>query len=259
MLGHFAKYAPWELLNHYVYPFKQMRVPSRFVVLTTIFMSIFAGFAIDRWPAKLEWQRSYNRRAFASFLIVIGIVGVGDMMSVRNLWASQAWQGAPQDFKRTPAVNLHYGFTPGVAFLDLPYSNVADLGCWEEWSFESGAPIWTGDVPQAKVQAGPAKVLLVDRTMNTFTADVEADGPSVILFNTTYDRGWRSDVGEPFEANKMLAVNAPGGKYTMHVRYWPHGMTVGLVLSGLSTLLLSVLGARALLRLRKSRRGTVAV
>ncbi len=40
--------------------------------------------------------------------------------------------------------------------------------------------------------------------------------------------------------DKMLAVDLPEGKYTVKVWYWPHGLTLGLWISGLSFLALLV-------------------
>jgi len=259
MCGHFSPHAPWSLLNTYVYPFKQMRVPSRFVALVTLFLSVFAGLAVDRIPRRFRFARSGRARAFASVFIVLGLVGVGDEISIGTTWAIQAFTGAPQDPRVTPALRLHYGNASAVGFLDTPNANVADLGCWEEWAFERDAPLWLGDVPQARTQTAGVKVLLVDRTTNTFTVDVDAPTEGRILMNSTYDRGWRSDRGTVSEMRKMLAVDVPAGKYTLHVKYWPHGLTAGLFISTFSLLALAVFFGRGLMIRARARRATFAV
>ena len=48
MLGHAGKYAPWSILKEHVYPFKQMRVPSRFNAEITMFLAAFGALGIDR-------------------------------------------------------------------------------------------------------------------------------------------------------------------------------------------------------------------
>jgi len=274
MCGHFADWAPWSVLNKYVFPFKQMRVPSRFVFLVTLFISIFAGIAVDRWPKRLRFSRVQKQRAFAAFLIGFGLVGVGDEISVGTYWATQVYLGyidgngnriqliadksaamsaVPQNLTTTPAERFHYGGGTA-AFLDTPHSNIADLGCWEEWAFERGAPLWVGDVPQARGGSPVVHVLFAERTPNTFTVDVDASTAGRLLLNSTYDRGWRTDVGTVVEAGKMLAVDLPPGTFTVHVRYWPHGLTLGFAMSGFSALVGILFGARALRRWRVERR-----
>lgn len=254
MCGHFSPWAPWSVLNTYVFPFKQMRVPSRFVEQVTLFLSLFAALAVDRLPRRLRFSRVQKQKAFAGFLVAVGLIGVGDEISVGTSYTAQAFTGAPQDFKLKPAARLHYGPSVG-AFLDTPHTNVADLGCWEEWAFERDAPLWLGDVPQARGGSGSVHVLVADRTPNTFTVDVDLKAPGRLLLNSTYDRGWRTDVGTVVENGKMLAVDLPAGTFTVHVKYWPHGLTLGLILSGLSVLALAFAIGRAVYRrIRSGRR-----
>ena len=65
-----------------------------------------------------------------------------------------------------------------------------------------------------------------------------------MLLNSTYDRGWRSDVGKVVEANKMLAVDLPPGTYTVHLHYWPHGLVLGIFITLASLFLLAILYRR---------------
>ncbi|MEO6418474.1 MAG: hypothetical protein ABIP39_03665, partial [Polyangiaceae bacterium] len=48
MFGHFAPNAPWSILKGHVFPFKEMRVPSRFRVEVSMFLAAFAGVGVDR-------------------------------------------------------------------------------------------------------------------------------------------------------------------------------------------------------------------
>jgi hypothetical protein len=257
MCGHFAKWSPWTVLNGHVYPFTQMRVPSRFVVLVTIFLSAFAGMAVDRWPHRLRFARARWWWGCTVVLCVAGLLGIHDEIAAGKKLLAESFNGGPQSFKAKPSLRLYY-IKEGAPFLDAPHTNQADLGCWEEWVFEDGAALWLGDVPQVKGGSGAVRVVVADRTMNTFTVDVDAKAAGRLLFNSTYDRGWISDVGKVVEVKKMLAVEVPAGKYTVHVEYWPHGMTLGLVLSGASTSILLFAIGRRLLRRRAARRGTVA-
>ncbi len=274
MGGHFAKYAPWSVLNEHVYPFKQMRVPSRFLVTVTIFISLFAGIAVERIPRLFRRFRPSRGDALVMAALSIGMIGVGDEMSVGEnrlmdavAWSEAGFAGPPLNLDATPRAWLYYN-TParksdkelyepdghgGVTspFLNAPALNAPDLGCWEEWAFERDAPLWLGDVPQARQFTANVKINRVDRTPNTFSIDLEASGAGRILVNSPYDRGWRTDRGETLEQGKMLAIDVPSGTYTLHVRYWPHGLTLGFALAGASSVLLVALFVRT----RRRRRG----
>jgi hypothetical protein len=116
--------------------------------------------------------------------------------------------------------------------IDQPRQNRIRLACWDEWGFSAGAPRWEGDVPQA-IAAPGAKVVVtnVKRTQNTFSFHVEAEAQGRVLLNSGYDRGFRSNVGAVGEENKLLVLDVPPGSHDVHVKYWPHGLTLGFLLS----------------------------
>ncbi|MEO6419882.1 MAG: hypothetical protein ABIP39_10770, partial [Polyangiaceae bacterium] len=100
-----------------------------------------------------------------------------------------------------------------------------------EWGFGAGAPLWEGDLPQARAKDKGAVVEVANRTQNTFEIDVNATEPARILVNTTYDLGWRTDVGVAVEENKQLAIDVPAGRRRIHVRYWPRTLSYGIILT----------------------------
>jgi hypothetical protein len=119
--------------------------------------------------------------------------------------------------------------------IDGPRENLGRQYCWEEWGFGQGAPLWDGDVPQARAENELAKVTNVVRTPNTFTFDVEASAATRVLLDTAYDKGWRADVGTAVEKDKALAVEIPPGTNHVKVKYWPKTMTMGLWLTAIGT------------------------
>jgi hypothetical protein len=238
MLGAWKPWAPWAFLNHHVYPFKQMRVPSRFVVMFTLFLSVFIGLTVDRLPRRLPFPRARWRRGFAAGVIALGLVAVGDVLSVGATLATTEFTTGPQDFRAAPSPKLFFVKGDAGPFLDTPHRNKADMGCWEEWAFERDAPLWMGDEPQARGAPGAVKVVFAERTPNTFVVDVDVKKAGRMKLNSTYDRGWRSSVGQVVRDGKMLSVDLPEGKYTVKVWYWPYGLTLGFWISGLSFLLL---------------------
>ena len=234
MLGHSGKYAPWHLLKENVYPFTNMRVPSRFTVPVGMFLAAFAGIGVDR-VGRLAFRISRRiniARAVRTAAFGLGLIGVGDLCVSTAIWIADSYYGAPikKDVVVSPKLYLD---GPGLAgFVDQPRQNRGRAECWDEWGWEREAALWAGDVPQAKpLDKKLAIVTDVTRTQNTFTADVEASKPTRVLFNSTYDLGWRTSVGEVVDNNELLGVDVPAGHWMVYVRYWPRGLTVGIVIT----------------------------
>jgi hypothetical protein len=233
MLGHFAELAPWHILKGHIFPWKSMRVPSRFRLILLAFIGGFIGIAVDRLPPLLARYLGPRLGAAARAAVLgIALLGAGDALGnsmdvVNTKFTSAAAQAV------TPSVRLYIGGNGMAAFIDQPRQNRGRLDCWEEWGFTAGAPQWQGDVPQARSNDPNVVVEVANRTQNTFTIDVDAKAPGRVLVNVPYDRGWRTDVGAVADQAKLLVVDVPEGRRTIHLKYWPHGLTVGLLLTAL--------------------------
>ena len=237
MAGHEGPLWPWSIVKGHIFPFTEMRVPSRFNAAVTLFLAPLAGIALDRvTEASRRWFRSRaDADAFAGAFLALALVGVGDMVGSGIAWGEQCFVNAPGDPNVRPSPNLYVG-GPGLApFIDEPAQNRARAECWEEWAFKRGAAVWQGDVPQARSADGAATVENVVRTQNSFTFDVNAPAPAHILVNSAWDRGWRANVGTVVEDAELLAVDVPAGASHVVVKYWPHGLTAGIVLTALSS------------------------
>ena len=235
MLGHEWSWAPWHILKTYVFPFKQMRVPSRFDGAVTMFLAVFAGLALDRL-VELAKRFSGSPRvtdAARYGLVALGFCGVGDIMNTGFIWPEvNGFNRAPADTSIAVSPRLYLD-GPGLAdFIDQPHQNRGRTACWEEWAFERDAPVWTGDTPQARAADDRATVTSVTRTQNKFAIDVDASGPARILLNRGYDRGWRASAGAVVREGSLLAVDVPQGHTHLVVEYWPRGLTLGFVLAG---------------------------
>jgi hypothetical protein len=254
MLGHFAPWSPASILKGYIYPFKQMRVPSRFDAIVTVFLPAYAGIAIDRISALAgRWRTSMP---FSDKLRVgvlgLGLIGAGDIMSVGITFGGQFFTDPPA--KAVEASPRLYLEGDGMAaYIDQPAQNRGRLECWEEWAFERDAPLWKGDVPQARAVDNAATVRQVTRTQNKFIIDVHADRPALLAINSNYDRGWRASVGTAERMGKQLSVRIPAGDHHLVVSYWPHGLTLGLVLTFLTMLAVAYYFFRHHRRLRPAQ------
>jgi hypothetical protein len=249
MLGHLGAYAPWSILNAHVPPFKEMRVPSRFRSSVAMFLAAYAGIGTDRLRAiAARWIPAKDLGTAAGLAVMaFAFIGVGDIVSVGIDVTGPFITGPPETKDITPSTRFYYGGKDIAYYIDAPRQNRARFDCHEEWAFGAGAPLWEGDVPQARVAEGqPAVVEVANRTPNTFSLDVDVKAPARVLLNSAYDAGWKSTVGTVVEQDKELAVDLPPGRYKIKLRYWPRTMTAGIVIN-----LLGILGVAAYLaRLR---------
>jgi hypothetical protein len=234
MLGHFAPWAPWTFLKAHVPPFVSMRVPARFRLLFILFIACWTALAIDRLPRAIEQLAGAGPLARTARVVVaaIALFATGSVAGHAVDVINSQWDGPPPT-SPAPSTRLHLGGANLAQFIDQPRQNRGRLDCWEEWAPFAGAPLWTGDVPQAKAATADATVFSVDRTQNSFVVDVDAREPTTLLFNTSFARGWRSDVGTPREQARQLVVDVPAGHHRLRVWYWPIGLTLGLILTAL--------------------------
>lgn len=236
MAGHWGKWAPWTFLHEHVFPFKSMRVPARFRHLLMALVAAFIGLGVDKVPVRLRELGAGRRLADASRVVMFGLAFVvaGDMIGLGLDILGYRFNGAPPA-KVTRSTRFYYG-GPGLAgdFIDHPRQNRAWLGCRAyEWAFRADAPLWTGDVPQARAVDDAVVVEVANRTHNTFTIDAVASRPGRIHLNSAYDKSWQSDVGAVVEDQKLLAIDLPPGRHRIHVKYWPRFLTLGFSLSAL--------------------------
>ena len=219
------------------------------------------GIAVDRIPQLFLQKLSMPSvaRALRAALVGSALLAAGDAVGLGQEILAYRFNGAPEA-KVARAARFHYGgagLTPD--FMDQPRQNQAWLGCRHyTWAFEAEAPVWTGDVPQARAQDDGAAVLAASRTHNTFTFDVDVKRPARILLNSAWDRGWTTDIGAVVENdNKLLAIDLPVGRHQVHARYWPRYLTLGLWMTGvgIAGVLVFFLRHRIARRLARRRQG----
>ena len=253
MFGHAGKFAPWHVLKGHVFPFKEMRVPSRFRCEVTLFLVAFAGLGVDRsiawcrrWLPHLTWASSAR-----TAITCVALLGAGDIVSVGvDLYdVSFTNPAADPHVKASPHLYLHGADL--AQMIDEPAQNRMRAQCWDEWGFGAGAPLWDGDVPQARAEDDGAIVTSVSRSQNKFFLEVTATRPARILLNGTYDREWRTNVGELVDRDKQLVLQLPEGTHHVVVRYWPHRFNAGAIVS-----VLGLAGVIAFFVVARKRRGS---
>ncbi len=233
MLGHFATYAPWHVLNTHVFPWKSMRVPVRFRLILLLFLAGWVGMAVDRLPPLVaRWFGSRAGGRARVVMLGLALLGAGDAMGYSTDVVRTKFDG-PIAQPVVPGVRLTMGGPQMAGFIDQPRQNRGRLECWGEWNFTAGAPQWEGDVPQARSTDPNVVVEVANRTQNTFTIDVDARAPGRVLVNVPYDRGWRTSIGEARNQDKLLVLDVPAGRHRIDLKYWPAGLTLGFFLTAL--------------------------
>lgn len=255
MLGNFSDKAPWTVLHKHVPPFTSMRVPARFRLLLALSLTAYMGFAVDRVPvfARRWLGGAQLSKALRVALVAVGMFAVGDNAGLFTQTLEYRFTDpAPRAVR--PATRFAYGAQDTDPDpINQPRQNRAYTGCRAAWVYNADANVWLGDVPQARALDASVTVEVANRTHNTFTVDVDAREPGVVLLNSAYDKGWRADVGETFEREHMLAIRVPAGRHRIHAHYWPKLLTLGLTISVLGLLGAVVFLARGPLRRRLGR------
>jgi len=258
MAGAFAPWAPWPILNAHVPPFKEMRVPSRWVSGVAMFVSVFAGLGVQRISDKARaWLPRNLASGVQSAVVGVALVGAGDVVSMCINTVEAHFTSAPEQ-KVAPSARLYYYGDGLAALIDQPRQNRGRVECFDEWGFNHAAMVWHGDVPQARALDDRTTVEVANRTQNTITVDVvvqdyvdaplapdasEADRMAVmkarptILLNTVYDDDWTTDVGVPLNLGRTLGIALPPGRHRVHARCWPRTFNAGVALT-----LLGILG-----------------
>lgn len=237
MVGHFAKWAPWSILNHHVFPYTSMRVPSRFrLVLATPF-ALCLAIAVEDGPKALLRLTGKPKIADTGRALLLGfaLIAVGDAVGFGISKVQMHFNGAPPALVVRSDRFYYGGAGLSSDFADVPRQNRGWLGCrLIEWVFHQGAPVWTGDVPQARAADASVVVESVSRTNNTFSLEVEvtADRGKVLL-NSGYDASWQTTVGTVVAEGDLLALEVPRGHHTIHMQYRPKKLVPGAILSAL--------------------------
>ncbi len=238
MVGHVRPWAPWAYLKAHVFPFKAMRVPSRYRISFTFFVATFVVVALERAPVLFRKLRfaSHLRLSFRAVLVSIALLGAGDVLGLTTDLVGTKFGNSNQAVV-DPSPRL-YLEGPGLAsFIDQPRQNRGRLQCTDSWPFTEGAPLWVGDVPQARAKdPGVATVTDIRRTQNKMFLTVDAKQPTRVLLNLPYERGFRTTVGVLVDDAKQLALDLPAGHHRVRVFYWPPLLTKGFVLTGFGLL-----------------------
>ena len=248
MLGSFAAWAPWTLLHH-LPVFDSLRVPSRFTVFVSLYLSLLAGLALDAgWAATARRVFPAAKRPFgpalraarliAPWAIVVAILA--DPF-VRDVQINDRWNGPPLnidvEYDRFHLIPPH---DYGNVYASLPRMNLGTPGCYAgNMVWRISPALWVGDVPQARVSRRIGRVVSARRTPREISVEVVLSAPGVVLLNQNHHPDWVASEGEVVEERGLLAVALPAGDHRFTVRYEPPMLAPGLATSGAGIVLLT--------------------
>jgi hypothetical protein len=270
-MGSHDWYWPFPLIAQRLPGIGNLRVPSRWQVVCTMYVALLAGIALtrlERWLASRQYARDLAwAREVGPWLLAIAlsadVVGVG-------LTVAQRWDGPP--IGTFPAERPHL-IGPSrylEEYANYPSRNVGTMECYDPVPWVRASTLWVGDVAQAWIVDGQSSsprprppthragdVLHgYDRTNHTAWADVELHTAGRVVFNQNFEPQWHASVGTVVDDEGRLAVDLPPGRHRVVVRFEPDDLPYSLwgSLAGLALSALVVLLAPDPRRLRASAR-----
>jgi hypothetical protein len=239
-------YGPWWLLKHLPL-FRDLRVPSRYVVLFALAFPLLCGAALDDLVGRL-------RAAPLRVGLTVAVVALAAADGLAFDWfCYRAVFNTPVEAagRGAPFYQIHGDWR---GMMNYVLDNLGDLSCDEEAPLQRAEQLDVGQVPQVKlVDLSAGTVGDVRWTPNRVEVELALERPSIVLFNQNWNEHWKTTVGEivkygPKVARDRdggrLAVAAPAGRYRLAVYYRPRSFVVGVAVSGLAIPLLIALWCR---------------
>lgn len=252
--GHYSESAPYVELTK-LPVFAQLRVPSRYVVLTALGVAGAAGVALD-----VAIKQAGKRRLLVAFFLAIAAVAVYDPIVAANhvlkAACTQPWLPRPDPDPPVSPYQVVYGSDYN-RVAEYPARNFGAVTCYKPWEYPEGSGYLMDARPQAFVD-GPdvGSVQRVEVLQNGYDFDVTMARAGSVHVIQNFDPDWRSDVGAAARSqNGTLDVRLPAGTHHVKLRYKPAGLMMGALTSIAGVLLvLAIFALHVLLDRRKKQR-----
>jgi len=239
-MGDAWPYGPWWLMRH-LPVLRDLRVPSRYVLLAALGLSLLTGAGLDALRARLSGRvLAIATGVVTALLLIDGLVYANlQLAGVFDLPAPRIEQGAFQQEKG------HWS-----RMLPMVYANRGVLGCDEEAPLTRALSLDEGAVPQARLDDPSAGTVGAIRwSPNRLEVEVALDRPASLLVNLNWNEHWKSEVGElarhgpKWPADKdggRLSVRLPAHRGAVVLLYRPRSFVLGATLSLLSVLAIAI-------------------
>jgi hypothetical protein len=233
--------------------FKDLRVPSRYIVFVVFYFAILSAFALTiwrKWMLRSKYQWLDKLRVLPPIVALIGIVELLSFSSV--------------EFFRTYNINPHEHHERGEFYQTVissaqirsylgPFRNIGIYNCYEEAANPRSPYVRLGRVAQiylAFPQHGQVKLTRWTPNAVSFTATLQQ--PALVVLNQNYDPGWQITGQRAVTYRGLTAFQLPAGQHTLTARYLPTSFLIGVAIS--FAILLSILIAFFFLRRREDAR-----
>lgn len=252
-MGNFASFAPWSLLQK-LPVVRDLRVPSRHLILLTLPLCLLSGVVWDWFCAKVSW--SEKTRNLASCVLVV--LGACDGIAYTALQYQPAQFIGMRLRLETPVFHVPLRTPeklPPFSYVNRTWSEMRDtffLGhgsvaggpvkvgydCDEVAPLQRAEQIDAGPVPQEKLQdetAGQILSSVWSPSHRTITLDLREK--TTLLLNSNWNEHWKSDRGKVIRHKGRLAVDLseiPLGQQQIHVYYRPRSFVIGALLSSIA-------------------------
>lgn len=239
-------FAPWSLLQK-LPVLRDLRVPSRHLVLLALGLAMLSGLAYDRLGAWLALRRGpgfarhWRRLGYALVALAALDGAVYTALCFRGVFTvERALPSGPVPFFQQHGYwsDMRETLFAGHGSIDTPGSKYGP-GCDEEAPLQRANALDAGDVPQARLlDPAAGQVLDAPFTPNVRAFTVELRHPTTLVINSNWNEHWRLDPLLPgarvTKVAGRLAVDLSGvtpGRHTIIVRYLPRSFTVGAATS----------------------------
>ncbi|HET8934409.1 MAG TPA: hypothetical protein VFN67_13255, partial [Polyangiales bacterium] len=243
-MGAFNNYAPWTLLHDYP-PFASQHVPTRFMLMSLLFLGIDAAATfsalLDAFFRRFRSLKPYYPWLDAALLLGVVLI-CKPMFNVSRDPVSHTFERRMLPI--TPAAHFQHAYPTAEidynerhgfgAILPAMFANIgADTECHTVPQPPMGAIIkedksYRGE---AYFDAGPGQAEVVHFTPSTAEVKYHDALPnSVLIYNMNYHPGWSAN-GEPaIEVNNAVAFRVSGSSGTVRFAYRPPGLIAGVAI-----------------------------
>jgi hypothetical protein len=251
--GAFHPLAPWTLL-HRLGPFRSQHVPMRWLYPALLLLAVTSAASLGRKLARLPKRQHFEWLLLGACLLLAVDIGRQASVSMQQAFWMRA-RGTPpasafQQFERVPR-RLQYqrrDYAPEAVPAILAGSGVLECNLHASLSIyapksANGRPFGMGARGlgssdyrgEAFTQSGVGSAKLASFSPNQVV--VELSGAKVgdrLIYNQNFDPGWRVDgtAAENYRDALATRVTAPNARLTF--RFWPRGLTAGLVMFALT-------------------------
>ncbi len=233
-LGNFSPLSPWSLLQK-LPVLRDLRVPSRHLVLAVLWLSLLGGQGAD-WV--MSWLAQRSPSLWPNRLLGMALV-LGTAVDATGFFA-HSFAGVFTVRLVVPESPVPFFHVQGhwSQMRELELLGQGVMGCDEEAPLQRAEKLALGDVPQAwLVDPALGQILSYQQTPNRreLLVDVKQPGARVLL-NSNWNEHWRAlpqavSVGKDQGQLALDLSQLPPGQHRVTAYYRPRSFLIGLLLS----------------------------